>query len=246
MTVPDVTAPDEPVPDEAAPEPSDSEPADARPGPRRWRRLGTIGLWTLGVLLTLALVATGLVVWSVRRAFPVHSGELTLPGLSAPVTVYRDTYGIPQLYARTPTDLFRAEGYVHAQDRFWEMDFRRHVTAGRVAELFGADAVATDAFLRTMGWRRVAEQELPLLSADVRSLLEAYAAGVNAWIEATGGPSPSGAKSLEYTVLGLTNGDYTIEPWSPVDTLAWLKAMAWDLRGNMEPRSAGPCCWLTA
>ena len=99
----------------------------------------------------------------------------------------RDAHGIPQIYASTATDLFRAQGYVHAQDRFWEMDFRRHVTAGRLAELFGPSQVATDAFLRTLGWRRVAEQELPLLAPETREYLEAYAAGVNEWIAATGG-----------------------------------------------------------
>ena len=67
------------------------------------------------------------------------------------------------MYARTADDLFRAQGYLHAQDRFWEMDFRRHVTAGRLAELFGPSQVETDAYLRTLGWRRVAEQEWPLL-----------------------------------------------------------------------------------
>jgi hypothetical protein len=160
---------------------------------------------------------------------------VTLPGLSAPVTVYRDSHGIPQVYASTPADLFRAQGYLHAQDRFWEMDFRRHVTAGRLSELFGAKQVPTDAFLRTLGWRRVAQREWDaVVSPEVKGYLLAYAEGVNDWIAATGGASPSGAKSLEYTVLGLTNGDYTIEPWSPVDSLAWLKAMAWDLRGNME------------
>ena len=129
---------------------------------------------------------------------------------------------------------FMAQGYVHAQDRFWEMDFRRHVTAGRLAELFGPDQVATDAFLRTSGWRRVAEQEWSILAPDTRAYLRAYADGVNAWIQANGGASASGAKSLEYTVLGLNNSGYTIESWSPIDSLAWLKAMAWDLRGNIE------------
>ncbi len=103
------------------------------------------------MIVVLALVATGLVVWSVRRAFPDMDGELSLPGLSGPVTVYRDSHGIPQIYAATAEDLFRAQGYVHAQDRFWEMDFRRHVTAGRLSELFGPGQVGTDAFLRTLG-----------------------------------------------------------------------------------------------
>src|SRR4030095_11318778 len=133
------------------------------------------------------LVATGLVVWSVRRAFPDLSGELSLPGLSRPVTVYRDSHGIPQIYADTAEDLFRAQGYVHAQDRFWQMDFRRHLTAGRLSELFGEDQVATDTFIRALGWRRVAAQELPLLSPATRRYLEAYAEGVNSWLAGRSG-----------------------------------------------------------
>jgi penicillin amidase len=199
-----------------------------------WPLVRSILLWILGIVLTIALVASTLVLWAVRRAFPEQGGELNLPGLSAPVSVFRDDYGVPQLYASTAEDLFRAQGFVHAQDRFWEMDFRRHVTAGRLAELFGPDQVRTDAFLRTMGWRRVAEQEWNLLSAQTRSYLSAYAAGVNAWIAQNGGAKPSGRMSLEYTLLGLTNSSYAIEEWDPIDSLAWLKAMAWDLRGNME------------
>jgi penicillin amidase len=84
----------------------------------------------------------------------------------------------------------------------------------------------------------VAEQEWALISPESQRLLRAYADGVNAWLAATGGADPTGAKSLEYSVLGLTNGDYTIEQWDPVDSLAWLKAMAWDLRGNMESEIA--------
>jgi len=178
----------------------------------------------------LALVAGGLVTYSVRRAFPQHGGELRLAGLSAPVTVYRDAFGIPQVYAQSAPDLFRAQGYLHAQDRFWEMDFRRHVTAGRLSELFGRDQVRTDAFLRTLGWRRVAEQEWGLISADAKANLEAYADGVNAWLAGR----DTADVSLEYSILGLQSSGYEIERWQPADSLAWLKAMAWDLRGNME------------
>ncbi|GAA1612418.1 penicillin acylase family protein [Catellatospora bangladeshensis] len=209
------------------------------------RRLRTTALWLLGVVTVLAVVVAGLGVWSVRRAFATVDGELTLAGLSAPVTVRRDVYGIPQLYARTSDDLYRAQGYVHAQDRFWEMDFRRHVTAGRVSELFGQSQVETDKYLRTMGWRRVAEQELALLKPESQQALRAYADGVNAWLAANtdtaslpsgqgDGFASSGALSLEYSLLGLQNSGYVIERWTPVDSLAWLKAMAWDLRGNME------------
>jgi penicillin amidase len=153
-----------------------------------------------------------------------------LPGLAAPVTVYRDGQGVPQVYARDAGDLFRAQGYVHAQERFWEMDFRRHVTSGRLAELFGKSQVTTDTYLRTLGWRRVAEREWDLVSADTRRYLTAYADGVNAWLSTHDG----GRASLEYTILGSQNSGYRIERWDPIDSLAWLKAMAWDLRGNMS------------
>ncbi len=200
-----------------------------KPSPRFWRILRRIAYSLLGVVIVLALTVAGLGWSAVRDAFPQHDGTLTLKGLSAPVTVHRDQYGIPQLYAKTEADLMRAQGYVHAQDRFWEMDFRRHVTAGRVSELFGKSQLETDTYLRTMGWRRVSEQEWELLSAETKAALNAYAEGVNAWLE----QNPEG-NSLEYTILGLQNPDYVIERWHPVDSLAWLKAMAWDLRGNME------------
>ncbi|MFD0593719.1 penicillin acylase family protein [Catellatospora coxensis] len=211
-----------------------------REPPRLWlRRLRKTAFWLLGVVTVLAVLVAGLAVWSVRRALPTLDGELTLTGLAAPVTVRRDSHGIPQIYAKTSDDLYRAQGFVHAQDRFWEMDFRRHVTAGRVSELFGESQLETDKYLRTMGWRRVAEQEVALLTPESRKGLEAYAEGVNAWLAANtdkdgDGFAASGALSLEYGILGLQNSDYVIERWSPVDSLAWLKAMAWDLRGNME------------
>jgi penicillin amidase len=195
--------------------------------------LRTAVLVVVAALLVLVLVAGLAGVWAVRRPFPTYAGELPLAGLSAPVTVHRDGYGIPQIYADTVEDLFRAQGFVHAQDRFWEMDFRRHVTGGRLAELFGESQVETDAFLRTLGWRRVAEAEWDLISPDARRYLAAYADGVNAWIDHTGGQAATGRKALQYRVLGLQRPGYEVAPWDPVDTLAWLKAMAWDLRTNM-------------
>ena len=125
----------------------------------RWLRRVLLGVLVL--VLVVAVAAGVFVTWTVRRSFPQLDGAAALPGLQGDVTVYRDDHGVPQLYADDADDLFRAQGYVHAQDRFWEMDFRRHVTAGRLAELFGPDQVETDAFIRTLGWRRVAEQELP-------------------------------------------------------------------------------------
>ncbi len=185
----------------------------------------------VAVALALLLVA-GLVVGVVlvRRPLPQTSGTLELPGLTGEVEVIRDENGIPQIYADTTEDLMRAQGFVHAQERFFEMDMRRHATAGRLAELFGEDALETDKYVRTMGWRRVATDELALIEPETRAALEAYADGVNAYLADR---SPSEI-ALEYTVLNLGGLDYHPADWTPVDSLAWLKAMAWDLRGNMQ------------
>jgi len=194
------------------------------------RRLGKV-LGIVGiVLLVLVVAASTFAAWTVRRSFPQASGELSVAGLTGTVDVMRDDRGIPHIYADTPEDLFFAQGYVHAQDRFYEMDFRRHITSGRLSEMFGKSQVETDKFLRVSGWYRVAEKEIPLLSADTRRNLDSYTKGVNAYLADHSGA----AVSLEYAVLALSNRSYTIEPWTSVDSVAWLKAMAWDLRGNMQ------------
>ncbi|MGZ5413748.1 MAG: penicillin acylase family protein [Aeromicrobium sp.] len=187
-------------------------------------------LTVLAVFLSVVLIAG--VIFSVvttRKSFPDTSGEVTLSGIRGPVDIKRDDKGIPQVYADDPEDLFFAQGYAHAQDRFFEMDFRRHVTSGRLSELFGKSALDTDKFVRTLGWRRVAEQELANLDDETTRLLNSYARGVNAYIEG----KSSSRLSLEYAVLSLTGPDYRPEPWEPADSLAWIKAMAWDLRSNM-------------
>ncbi|MEV0591565.1 penicillin acylase family protein [Nonomuraea cavernae] len=185
----------------------------------------------LTIFLALAVVLAGVLVYTVRQSFPQVEGTLRLSGLNGNVEIYRDKSGIPHIYADTSEDLFMAQGFAHAQDRFWEMDFRRHTTAGRLSELFGAATVETDKAIRTMGWRQVAERELPELSVRTRRYLDSYAKGVNAWLQAN--PNASD-RSLEYSVLKVQNGGYTPEPWTAVDSVAWLKAMAWDLRSNLE------------
>ncbi|MFD9717451.1 penicillin acylase family protein [Streptomyces sp. NPDC059076] len=167
---------------------------------------------------------------AVRASFPQTTGTIEIPGLSGQVEVKRDDYGIPQIYADSDDDLFRAQGFVHAQDRFWEMDVRRHMTSGRLSEMFGSDLVETDSFLRTLGFRQVAQQEYDeKLEPDTKKFLKSYADGVNAYLQGKGGKD----LSFEYAALAFTN-DYKPEPWTPVDSVAWLKAMAWDLRGNMQ------------
>lgn len=181
------------------------------------------------VLVTLAIVLAAVGYWSVTRSFPQTSGDIAIPGLKHSVAVYRDDAGIPQITAANAHDLFEAQGYVHAQDRFWEMDFRRHVTAGRLSEMFGASQVGTDTLIRTLGWRDVAKQEVAAMDTTTRGYYQAYADGVNAYLKTHKG----GSISLEYAVLGLQNHDYSPESWTVVDSVSWLKAMAWDLRANL-------------
>ncbi|WP_371661883.1 penicillin acylase family protein [Streptomyces sp. NBC_00280] len=171
--------------------------------------------------------------WSVstvRASFPQTKGSISLEGLSGPVDVKRDSYGVPQIYASSDEDLFMAQGYVQAQDRFYEMDVRRHMTSGRLSEMFGKGQVENDEFLRTLGWDRVAKEEYDkTLSPATKKYLQAYAKGVNAYLKGKDGADIS----LEYAILGFDN-DYKPQEWTPVDSVAWLKAMAWDLRGNMQ------------
>ncbi|WP_205856331.1 penicillin acylase family protein [Phytoactinopolyspora endophytica] len=194
------------------------------------RRIALALSVTAGVVVLALVAVTVFTVWSIRRPYPEYDGTVELPRLSGEVEVIRDEHGIPHIYADSSEDLFRAQGYVHAQDRFWEMDVRRHATAGRLSELFGEDQVETDAFVRSMGWREVAKQELPLLEPETRRYLQAYADGVNAWLSERSG----GDLAFAYTLLGVTGGETTPYRWSAIDSLAWLKAMAWDLRGNIE------------
>ncbi|KUN78489.1 penicillin acylase family protein [Streptomyces griseoruber] len=189
------------------------------------------------IVLVLVLAVIGGIAfgayWSistVRASFPQTKGSITLEGLSGPVDVKRDGYGIPQIYASSDEDLFMAQGYVQAQDRFYEMDVRRHMTSGRLSEMFGKSQVDNDEFLRTLGWDRIAKKEYDTtLSDSTKKYLQAYAKGVNAYLKGKDGADIS----LEYAALGFTN-DYKPAEWTPVDSISWLKAMAWDLRGNMQ------------
>ncbi|MGW0731510.1 penicillin acylase family protein [Streptomyces sp. NPDC002851] len=201
-----------------------------KPGKKKGRRARLIV-----IALVLALVAgVGFgAYWSlstVRASLPLTKGSIRLDGLAGPVDVRRDGNGIPQIYAESDADLFMAQGFVQAQDRFWEMDVRRHLTSGRLSEMFGKDQIENDEFLRTLGWHRVAQQEYESkLSPETKKYLQAYAKGVNAYLDGKSGDE----LSVEYAALGFTS-DYEVEKWTPVDSVAWLKAMAWDLRGNMQ------------
>ncbi|MCB0103323.1 MAG: penicillin acylase family protein [Anaerolineales bacterium] len=196
-----------------------------------------MGRLLLGVLIIVLVLAAGAFYYFksylpgtvAQQSFPQTDGEIQLAGLDGEVNIYRDAMGIPHIYAETAHDLFFAQGYVHAQDRFWQMDSWRHIGSGELSEMFGEGQVETDAFLRTLGWRKTAEAELAQLDPESLAILNAYTEGVNAYLKDHGDT----ALSLEYAVLGLLSPNYVIEPWEPVHSLTWGKAMAWDLRGNM-------------
>jgi penicillin amidase len=178
--------------------------------------------WTVLVLAVLLVIA-GLVFYGlVRRAWPEVDGRLAVPGLSAPVEVVRVEPGIPHIYARNTHDLFFAQGYVHAQDRLWQMEFNRTVGAGRLSSLFGEGALPIDKVMYVLGLQRAAAKDWQILSPDIRAVLTAYADGVNAYMSTHRGRLP-----IEFTLLGVEP-----RPWTPVDSLTWGKLMSLNLSLN--------------
>lgn len=170
-------------------------------------------------LVALLVIAVGGAWLYVRSAEPDYDAGGVLPGLSAPVEVWRDSLGVPHVWARSTPDLYRALGYIHAQDRLWQMELFRRVADGRLAEALGADLVESDRFLRTVGMGRAAAENERLLAPEERMLLQAYADGVNAWVAAH-----SGALPPEFVILRIRP-----EPWTVRNSLSIAKAMAWDL-----------------
>jgi len=187
------------------------------------------------LLLVVVIAVVGLLAAITGRALPQAGGTLQLSGLHAPVTVARDASGIAQISADDPHDLFMAQGYVHASERFWQMEVWRHIGAGRLSELFGPSEIATDRFVRTLGWREAAQRDLDAASPEAKAALQAYADGVNAWIDAH-----RGALSLPFVVIGAKAGlggglgGYNPEPWTPLDSATWSKVQAWNLGGNFD------------
>ncbi len=184
------------------------------------------GIAVLGItaLLIVVVATVGLLGLVTARALPQESGTARVPGLGASVSVVRDAAGIAHITADTSHDLFFAQGYVHASERMWQMEVWRHISAGRLAELFGESQLDTDRFIRTLGWRIAAQRDLDAFSSATRVVLDAYTAGVNAWLDGH-------RDSLGLAFLA--SGD-TPEPWTDLDTVAWSKVQAWNLGGNFN------------
>jgi penicillin amidase len=158
-----------------------------------------------------------------RRSLPQLDGTISAAGISAPVDIVRDADAITHVFGATKLDVYYGLGYAHAQDRLWQMEFQRRVGMARLSEVFGQPTVATDRFLRTLGTGRAARSAWESLPAQTKTELNAYVAGVNAFISTHHG----GELPLEFTVLR-----FEPEPWTGPDVLAWVKMMAWDLGKN--------------
>lgn len=187
-----------------------------------------IKVWSLRLLfgLVVLIVLAAFAVWLYLRASLARlDGEITAPGLAAPVTVARDEHGVPLISGERRADIAYATGFVHAQERFFQMDLLRRVGAGELSELFGARALPRDRANRLHRFRARVAASLKLLGPADRLLLDRYVAGVNAGLDSLG------ARPFEYALIGVKP-----RPWSADDSLLVVCAMYFDLQGTVEPR----------
>jgi len=179
-------------------------------------------LWSGIALAALALAGGGGGYLWLRTSLPQTEGSVTLSGLSGPVEIFRDAHGIPHIFAQSDADAYYALGFLHAQDRLWQMETGRRAGAGRLSEIFGRRTLESDVFLRTLGIHRRAEQSFAALDPSTRTLIEAYTAGVNAWLG-----SHNGALPPEFAIFR-----FRPARWRPADSLVLITMMALELDGN--------------
>lgn len=174
--------------------------------------------------IAIVLVGTFVTAWGFvfLRPLPTVDGDQRLLGLHDRAEVLRDHYGVPHIFASDDHDMLFLQGYVTAQDRLWQMDTYRRAAEGRLAEIFGEPALDSDIELRTIGLARAAKADLAVASQHAVQDLQAYADGVNKFLEQHGDALP-----VEFLILG-----YKPEPWSPVDSLAIAKLQLHDAAGN--------------
>ena len=185
----------------------------------KWVLVSLIGLQAL-------IIIAGIVIF--RMPLPDHEIDVTGLPLSDFVEVIRDERGIPHIYGTNVDDILFAQGYVHAQDRFWQLEFWSHLSTGRLASLIGEPGVGADLLFRTFGFHKVALEEYENLEPEFKNDLINYTAGINAYIESR----PQNRLSLEHFVLQFLNPEYVVGTYEPHYPLAWAKMMAYDLNGN--------------
>jgi penicillin G amidase len=179
--------------------------------------------WVLALLVVLA-AACGIYI---NRSFPALSGELKVSGLKAPVSVTRDAADVTHIKAQSPMDAWFAIGYIHAQERGWQLEFNRRVMHGELSEAFGTATLETDKLLRTLGIMQAAERQWQGLPAEGRDAMQAYSDGINAFYAQS-----SQALPPEFHILGIKPGGKSGKPWTPQDSIGWSLMMALDLGGN--------------
>ncbi|AOO79418.1 hypothetical protein BHK69_01945 [Bosea vaviloviae] len=151
---------------------------------------------------------------ALEAALPPLSGSLSLPGLEASVSVRRDAWGIPHIKAVGEADAYRALGFVHAQDRLFQMELTRRKALGRAAEWLGAEAAEADILVRRLGLEQACRRDYEALAGEAKDMLKAYASGVNAFLES------GAAHPCEYALLGATP-----EPWEPWHSIAVMRRL---------------------
>lgn len=177
----------------------------------------------LAICLLLLVVAVAAAAWwYARQALPQTEGSIGLAGLKTEIRIERDAIGIPTIKAASLEDALFGLGFVHAQDRLWQLETHRRIGSGRLAEAFGEGALDNDKFLRALGVKRAAAAQWAQASPRTRQVLTAYAAGINAYLQ-----QAMKARPPEFVMLGLQP-----EAWTPEDSLAWIIMMAWDMGSN--------------
>ncbi len=180
-------------------------------------------LRAIGLVVALLAIALATAYFYARGSLPDVDGTIAVGGLSGPVDIVRDADAIPHIFASTRRDGLFGLGYVHAQDRLWQMEFQRRIGFGRLSEIFGGATVAQDRLLRTIGFGRAARTAWAGVSPAIRGDIDAYVSGINAFLAAHHGR----ALPPEFTLLR-----FEPAPWDGADVMVWQKMMAWDLSAN--------------
>ncbi len=180
-------------------------------------------LIALGLLVVVAAIVGYFLLNHLRTAaLPDYSENVQIPGLTNEVTILRDSFAIPHIYAEDEADMYRAVGFAMAQDRLWQMDLLRRVTQGRLSEIMGKDQLNTDLLMRALRIQEKSEKVLAQLSPEITATLEAFSDGINHYLESY--PLPP-----EFKILG-----YKPEPWKPVHSVNLIGYMSWDLTSGWK------------
>lgn len=171
-------------------------------------------------LLLLAAIAGGFVWYLAARSLPDYNGHYSVPGITAPVEIVRDSHAVPHIFGKTDADVLFGLGFSHAQDRLWQMETMRRMAQGRLSEIFGPDTLESDKLMRSLDIYAISQRAVAVQTPETRALLAAYAAGVNAWV-ATVRREALGRGAPEFFLF-----DNAIAPWSPADSIALIKLMA--------------------